>query len=131
MGATQVSEGQGFYQGNDYIWLPKHKKVAHTNRSNQDKPPPQASKKTKMVWVRKTSSPTKQTCPSPPTNVPRKRAEPQEPTWRRVVPKPAPQKIEPQEPALVDKTIPRMEFSTRRGACYASNIVHSFVFHSI
>ena len=33
----------------------------------------------------------------------RKRAEPQEPTWRKVVPKATTQKVEPQEPALKDK----------------------------
>ena len=42
-------------------------------------------------------------CPSPPTHVPRKRGEPQEPTWRRVMPKATPQKVEPQEPAPRDK----------------------------
>ena len=56
-----------------------------------------------MVWVRKTNSPTKQTCPSPPTNIPCKRAEPQEPTWRRVLAKSMLQKVEPQEPAQMDK----------------------------
>ena len=29
-------EGQGFYQGNDQIWLPKQKKTAATNISRQD-----------------------------------------------------------------------------------------------
>ena len=42
-------------------------------------------------------------CPSPLTRVSCKRAEPQEPTWRRVTPKAAPQNVEPQEPALKDK----------------------------
>ena len=56
-----------------------------------------------MVWVRKANSATKQPSPSPPTNVQHKRAEPQEPTWRRVTSKATPQKVEPQELALKDK----------------------------
>ena len=42
-------------------------------------------------------------CPSPPTRVQHKRAEPQEPTWRRVAPKAVLQQVEPQEPARKDK----------------------------
>ena len=42
-------------------------------------------------------------CPSPPTHAQHKRAEPQEPTWRRVMPTAALQNVEPQEPALKDK----------------------------
>ena len=42
-------------------------------------------------------------CPSPPTRAQCNRAEPQEPTWRRVMPNATLQKVEPQEPALKDK----------------------------
>ena len=77
--------------------------AAATNASHQDKKQPKTSKKMRMLWVRKTNSATKQTSPSLPTNVQHKRAEPQEPTWRRVTLKITPQTIEPQESALKDK----------------------------
>ena len=96
-------ESQGFYQGNDQIWVPKQKKAAVTNRSHQDIAQPKTSKTTKMGWVREDTSATYKSCPSPPTHVPCKRAATQEPTWRRVTSKTIPQKVEPQEPALNNK----------------------------
>ena len=98
-----ILEGQGFYQGNDQIWVPKQKKATATNRSHQDKMQPKTSKTMKMVWVRKDKSAISKPCPSPLINVQCKRAEPQEPTWRRVMPKVTLQKVEPQEPAPNDK----------------------------
>ena len=56
-----------------------------------------------MVWVRKDRNAEDRPCPSPPTHVQHKRAKPQEPTWRRVMPRAVLQKVEPQEPALKDK----------------------------
>ena len=56
-----------------------------------------------MVWVQKDRSAMDRPHPSPPMHAQYKRAEPQEPTWRRVTPKVALQKVEPQEPALKDK----------------------------
>ena len=56
-----------------------------------------------MVWVRKDKNAMNRPCPSPPPSVSCKRAEPQEPTWRRVTPKAALRKVEPQEPVLKDK----------------------------
>ena len=73
------------------------------NRVQQDKMQPKTSKKAKLVWVRKKRSAMDRPYPSPPTRVSCKRAEPQEPTWRRVTPKAAPQRVEPQELALKDK----------------------------
>ena len=32
-----ILEGQGFYQGNDQIWVPKQTKVAATNGAHQDR----------------------------------------------------------------------------------------------
>ena len=56
-----------------------------------------------MVWVRKDRKAMDTPYPSPPTHVPQTRAEPQEPTWRRVTPRATPEKVEPQEPALKNK----------------------------
>ena len=56
-----------------------------------------------MVWVRKDISVASKPCLSPPTHVSRKRAEPQEPTWKRVMPKATPTEVESQEPALKGK----------------------------
>ena len=56
-----------------------------------------------MVWARKDKNTADSPCPSPPMHVPQRRAEPQEPTWRRVTPQATPQKVEPQEPARKDK----------------------------
>ena len=93
-------ESQGFHRGNDQIWVPKRTKTVATNKGHQDKKQPMTPIRTKMVWVRKDRSAMDRPCPSSPTRVSCKRAEPQEPTWRRVTPKSAPQKVEPQEPAL-------------------------------
>ena len=73
------------------------------SKGHQDKKQPTTSTRTKMVWVRKDRNAMDRPCPSPPTRVSYDRAEPQEPTWRRVTPKAALQKVEPQEPALKDK----------------------------
>ena len=56
-----------------------------------------------MVWVRKDRGAVDRPYRSPPTHAQYKRADSQEPTWRRVTPKAALQKVEPQEPALKDK----------------------------
>ena len=56
-----------------------------------------------MVWIRKDQNTTHSPCPSLPRHVPQKRAEPQEPTWRRVTSQTTPQKVEPQEPAPKNK----------------------------
>ena len=93
-------KGQGFYQGNDQIWVPKRTKTVATNKCHQDKKQPQTSKRTKMVWVQKDRNAEDRPCPS---HAQHKRAEPQEPTWRRVTPQATPQKVEPQEPARKDK----------------------------
>ena len=100
---TPLLKGQGFYQGNDRIWVPKQAETAAANRVHQDETRPTTSKRTRMVWIRKDQNTTHSPCPSLPRHVPQRRAEPQEPTWRRVTPKAALQKVEPQEPALKDK----------------------------
>ena len=56
-----------------------------------------------MVRVRKDTNDKNRPSPLSPTHAQHKRAEPQEPTWRRVTPKATPQKVEPQEPAPKDK----------------------------
>ena len=96
-------EGQGFYQGKDRIWVPKRTKTAVANKDHQDKTRPTTSKRTRMVWIRKDTKSMERPCPSLPRHVPQKRAEPQEPTWRRVTPQATPQKVEPQEPAPKNK----------------------------
>ena len=88
-------DGQGFYQGNDQIWVPKLKKTAATNGIHQDKTQSKAPKSKKMVWVQKDRMVTDRPRPPPPTRVLQTRAEPQEPTWRRVAPNATPQKVEP------------------------------------
>ena len=69
-------DGQGFYQGNDQIWVPKRTKTVATNRVHLDEKQPTTSKGTSKVWVRKDKSAMDRPCPYPPTRVSCKRVEP-------------------------------------------------------
>ena len=103
MGSSTNIGRPRFLPRQDQIWVPKQTKAAGTNRSHQDKTQSKTSETTRMVWVRKDKTAADKSSPSPPTHVPCKRVEPQEPTWRRVTPKATPQKVEPQEPAPKNK----------------------------